>query len=49
MPEKVVEMEKLLSEIRKDAPEEFEKESEDQKDLEENRRAEEELKKLGYL
>lgn len=49
MPEKVVEMEKLLSEIRKDAPEEFEKEPEDQKDLEENRRAEEELKKLGYL
>ena len=49
MPEKIIKMEKILSEIRKDAPEEFEKESEDQKDLEENRRAEEELKKLGYL
>ena len=42
-------MEKILSEIRKDAPKEFEKESDEEKDLEENRRAEEELKKLGYL
>ena len=49
MPEKVLEMEKILSEIRKDAPKEFEKESDEEKDLEENRRAEEELKKLGYL
>jgi hypothetical protein len=48
-PEKVNEMELILSEIQNNDLDNFENESKNYKDLEENRRAEEELKKLGYL
>jgi len=49
LPKKILEMEEILSNIRKNAPEEIEKESTESADDEENRRAEKELKKLGYL
>jgi len=48
-PEKLIEMEKILSKIRINAKEEFEKEPDELRDLEEEKLVEDELKKLGYL
>ena len=48
-PEKLIEMEKILSKIRTNAQEEFEKEPDELRDLEEEKLVEAELKKMGYL
>jgi len=48
-PEKLIEMEKILSKIRTNAQKEFEKEPDELRDLEEEKLVEAELKKLGYL
>jgi len=48
-PEKLIEMEKILSKIRADVQDELEKEPDELRDLEEEKLVEAELKKLGYL
>lgn len=48
-PEKIIEMENILSNIRTNVPNESKKESDELRDLEEEKLVEAELKKLGYL
>ena len=49
LPEKILEMEKILSNIQAGTQVELEKESDEFRDLEEEKMVEAELKKLGYL
>jgi len=48
-PEKVIEMEKILSNIRANVQEEFKTQSDYLRNIEEEKMVEDELKKLGYL
>ena len=48
-PEKVTEMEKILSNIRANIHKEFKTQSDDLRNIEEEKMVEDELKKLGYL